>query len=87
MPIARGFIEEERIVAEATAEERHPGEVVCTRKMIHVLDVPNDLLKQTASSLRSVTVRSRLWIPVGLCGPHDRAAAGYPAEPRAAPVR
>jgi signal transduction histidine kinase/CheY-like chemotaxis protein len=64
LPLARGFTEEERVEAERTAMDRHPGWVLRHRRVLHVPDVHADVDHRTSSSKRSFVVRSRLWIPV-----------------------
>jgi signal transduction histidine kinase/CheY-like chemotaxis protein len=64
LPFARGFSEEERVEAERTAMDRHPGWVLRHRRVLHVPDVHADGDQRTSSSKRSFVVRSRLWIPV-----------------------
>lgn len=66
--VAKGFSEEERKVAEATAEERHPGWVMRTGQVLHVPDVESDPEKRTIDSPRSFKVLSRLYIPVFVKG-------------------
>lgn len=62
LPVAKGFTEAERLEAERTAMDRHPGRVVRERKVIHVADTLVDT--STQSSRRGFVVRSRLWLPV-----------------------
>lgn len=62
--VAKGFTEDERKAAEQTALQRHPGRVIRTHETLHVPDVLADPLERTASSRRSFTIRSRLWVPV-----------------------
>lgn len=66
--VAKGFTEEERRLAEDTAEERHPGLVMRTGKVLHVPDTEKDRRHLTKDSPRSFTVRSRLYIPVIVSG-------------------
>ena len=61
---AKGFTEEERLAAEATAEERHPGFVLRTGEVLHVPDTDADPERRTIDSPRSFKVRSRFYIPV-----------------------
>ena len=61
---AKGFNEEERLNAESTAMERHPGTVFKTGKTIHIPDVRIDPEQVTMDSQRSFDVRSRLYVPV-----------------------
>ena len=61
---AKGFTEEEKIEAERTAMERHPGKVFREEKMLYIQDAENDALHQSSSSTRSFIVRSRLFLPV-----------------------
>ncbi|MEQ1505246.1 MAG: ATP-binding protein [Myxococcota bacterium] len=60
--VARGFTEEERVWAEASAWDRHPGSVFRSRQDLHVPDTEAD--GQTESSPRSFAVRSRLFMAV-----------------------
>ena len=62
--LAKGFSEVERAEAERTAMERHPGAVFRNGTIFHVPDVLNDPKHLTQSSLRSFTIRSRLYLPV-----------------------
>lgn len=64
LKIANGFTEEERLEAERTAMDRHPGWVFRNQKVLHVPDVQQDPQQQTRSSKRSFSIGSRLWIPV-----------------------
>jgi hypothetical protein len=61
---ANGFTEEERLEAERTAWERHPGRVFRSQEVYLIPDVENDPLKRTISSARSFVVRSRLFMPI-----------------------
>ncbi len=66
---ARGFTDEERAVAEATALDRHPGWVMRTQQPLRVGDTaqqPHD--SPSKDSPRSLPVRSRLWLPVVVDG-------------------
>ncbi len=60
---ATGFTDEERLEAERTAPERHPGQVMRTRKTILVHDTLIDA-KNTVTSKRSFKVRSRVFMPI-----------------------
>jgi signal transduction histidine kinase/FixJ family two-component response regulator/uncharacterized protein YigA (DUF484 family) len=63
--LASGFTDEERLEAEKTAMDRHPGDVIRTGKTLHVADVLADPDEQSVeSSGRSFQVRARLWLPV-----------------------
>lgn len=66
---AHGFSEEERLVAEQTALERHPGWVVRTGEALWVPDTrltsPDSPSK---NSPRRTEMRSRLWLPVAKDG-------------------
>ncbi len=62
--LAPNFTEEERLEAERTAWDRHPGLVIRTGQMLHVPDVRNDPEHSTVTSTRSFTVLSRLFLPV-----------------------
>ncbi len=62
---ARGFSDEERSNAEATAMERHPGWVIRTKQPLSVADtelLPED--SPSKESPRKFVVRSRLWLPI-----------------------
>jgi len=61
---AKHFTEEERLEAERTAMDRHPGKVFKSGKKIHISDVEKDSQKLSSSSKRSFTIRSRLYLPV-----------------------
>jgi PAS domain S-box-containing protein len=61
---AKGFSDEERIAAEQTSNDRHPGIVYSTGKMIYIPDTFQDYKHITQSSERSFSVRSRLYLPV-----------------------
>lgn len=60
LSVAHGFTDDERIEAERTAMERHPGEVFRSRQALHL----NDPDAMPSSSPRSFHVRSRLFLPV-----------------------
>jgi len=64
LKIARGFSEEERLVAEKTAMDRHPGKVFITGLQIYVPDTENDPNNNTVDSPRSFNVRCRLYQPI-----------------------
>jgi len=61
---ANGFTEEERLEAERTAWERHPGRVFRSQEVYLIPDVENDPQQRTISSARSFVVRSRLFMPI-----------------------
>lgn len=63
LPATKGFSEEERVEAERTAMERHPGQVIRDQQVLHI---PDTLLEpeRTRSSKRGFSVRARLWLPV-----------------------
>jgi len=62
---ARGFSEQDRLEAERTAPERHPGWVVRHGQMLHVPDIDADELKRSTDSLgHKIKLRSRLYVPV-----------------------
>ncbi len=61
---AKGFTEEERLEAEKTAHDRHPGLVYRTKKKIHIPDVSKDSSQSSSSSKRSFEINSRLYLPV-----------------------
>lgn len=62
LKFAHGFSEEERVMAEKTAMERHPGEVFKNKKGFYVPDTLTD--NTTVDSPRSFSVRSRLYRPI-----------------------
>lgn len=62
---APGFTEPERVEAERTAWDRHPGVVFRTGEDLHVADTERD--GRSRSSRRSFRVRSRLYMPIR-CG-------------------
>lgn len=64
LKIAHGFTEEERLIAEKTAMERHPGKVFRTGVQIYVPDTENDPDNNTIDSPRTFQVRSRLYQPI-----------------------
>ncbi len=61
---AKGFTEAERIEAERTSMERHPGFVYRTGEAIHVPDMRLNSKSQTRDSRRSFHILSRLFLPV-----------------------
>ncbi|MCX6252539.1 MAG: response regulator [Bacteroidetes bacterium] len=61
---AKGFTEEERLEAERTVMDRHPGHVFRTKQMLYVPDVERNNPPMSIDSKRSFLVRSRLSIPV-----------------------
>ena len=62
--VARGFSEEERVEAERTAWDRHPGSIFRVPRTIHIPDTEADPRAETASSARGFAIRSRLFMPV-----------------------
>ena len=62
--VAKGFTAAERVEAEKTAMERHPGYIFRTGKTIDIPDTENDPEQLTILSERSFVVRSRLYFPV-----------------------
>ncbi len=63
-----GFTPADRAEAERTAMERHPGHVFRTREALHVPDVDADTDGISRTGPRSFVVRSRLWVPLVVCG-------------------
>jgi signal transduction histidine kinase len=63
-----GFTPDDRAQAERTAMERHPGHVFRTRQALHVPDVDADTDGISRTGPRSFVVRSRLWVPLVVCG-------------------
>lgn len=63
-----GFTPDDRVQAERTAMERHPGHVFRTRQALHVPDVDADTDGISRTGPRSFVVRSRLWVPLVVCG-------------------
>ncbi|MFO0604908.1 MAG: ATP-binding protein [Polyangiales bacterium] len=63
-----GFTPDDRVQAERTAMERHPGHVFRTREALHVPDVEADTDGISRTGPRSFVVRSRLWVPLVVCG-------------------
>ncbi len=61
---AKGFSEEERLEAEKTAMERHPGKVLKSGETLYIPDTDLDLSKCTVDSKRSFVIKSRLFTPV-----------------------
>ena len=66
--IAHGFTEEERLEAEKTAMERHPGKVFRTGESIYISDTDDITQPISIDSRRSFKVRSRLYIPIHAFG-------------------
>lgn len=66
--VAKGFTEKERLAAESTAMERHPGKVFETGEGWYIPDVLNDPSYTTTDSDRSFQVRSRLYHPIRVGG-------------------
>ena len=66
--VAKGFTEQERLAAESTAMERHPGKVFNTGEGWYIPDVLNDPTYTTTDSDRSFQVRSRLYYPIRVEG-------------------
>lgn len=66
--VAKGFTEEERLAAERTAFDRHPGKVFRTGEGWYIPDVLNDPTYTTTDSDRSFQVRSRLYHPIRVEG-------------------
>ncbi len=62
--VAKGFTADERVEAERTAMERHPGYVFRTKEIVNIPDTENDPEQRTISSKRGFIVRSRIFIPV-----------------------
>ena len=61
---AKGFSEEERLEAEMTAMERHPGKLFREARELYIPDVESDQEGLTQDSKRSFNVRTRLYFPV-----------------------
>jgi GAF domain-containing protein len=59
-----GFTPEEQEEAERTAHERHPGQVVRTRQVLHVADVQSDPQASLSDRKRRHEIRSRLFLPI-----------------------
>ncbi|MFM1932252.1 MAG: hypothetical protein RL226_1555 [Bacteroidota bacterium] len=66
--VAKGFTEDERLAAESTAMERHPGKVFQSGEGWYIPDVLNDPTYTTTDSDRSFQVRSRLYHPIRVEG-------------------
>lgn len=66
--IAHGFSEEERLEAEKTAMERHPGMVFRTGESIYISDTEDITQPFSIDSRRSFKVRTRLYIPIHAFG-------------------
>jgi putative methionine-R-sulfoxide reductase with GAF domain len=66
--IAHGFSEEERLEAEQTAMDRHPGMVFRTGEAIYIADTEDATQPFSLDSRRSFKVRSRLYIPIRAFG-------------------
>lgn len=66
--IAHGFSEEERLEAERTAMDRHPGMVFSTGESIYIADTQDATQPFSLDSRRSFTVRCRLYIPIRAFG-------------------
>jgi PAS domain S-box-containing protein len=66
--VAKGFTEKERLAAEMTAMERHPGKVFHTGEGWYIPNVLNDPAYTTTDSDRSFLVRSRLYQPIRVEG-------------------
>ena len=66
--IAHGFSEEERLEAERTAMDRHPGMVFRTGEAIYIADTEDATQPFSLDSRRSFKVRSRLYIPIRAFG-------------------
>jgi PAS domain S-box-containing protein len=64
LKLAHGFSEEERLIAEKTAMDRHPGKVFKTGTQIYVPDTENDPDNNTVDSPRTFNVRTRLYQPI-----------------------
>lgn len=61
---AKGFTEAERVEAERTAMDRHPGHVFRSGETVHVPDVRLDQQRYSRDSRRSFHILSRLFLPV-----------------------
>lgn len=61
---AKGFSEDERIRAEETAMERHPGWVINNRKELIIKDDPGEPKEIAVDSQRSFRIRSRVYFPL-----------------------
>ncbi len=62
--IAHGFTEEERLEAEATAMERHPGMVYRSGETLYISDTEDKSQPISIDSKRSFKVRCRLYQPI-----------------------
>jgi len=56
--VAKGFTEEEKLEAEKTAMERHPGYVFKTKKLLNIPDTDKDFEKISVSSKRRFVVQT-----------------------------
>lgn len=61
---AAGFTHDDRVEAERTAMERHPGWVFRNRQILHVPDTEADPEQRSQTGRRSFKVRSRLHFPI-----------------------
>ncbi len=66
--IATGFTEQERIDAEKTAMERHPGNVFRTGESIYIADTEDSTQPHSSDSPRSFKVRCRYYLPIHAFG-------------------
>ena len=71
---AKGFTKKERLEAEKTAMERHPGIVFKNKKKLNIKDTSKD--NKTTTSKRSFEVGSRIYLPV-MCGEECVGAYGF----------
>ncbi len=62
--VAKGFNDDERLIAERSAMERHPGNVFRTKTILNIPDTENDRDQRSVSFSNSVLVRSCVYVPV-----------------------
>ena len=72
--IAKGLDEDERRSAEATAMERHPGEVFVTRRPLFIEDTSEAPAASSTDGGRRLEPRSRVYLPV-MC--HERCVGTF----------
>ena len=62
--IAKGFTDQEKIEAENTAMERHPGLVLENKEILNIADTKIDKSGKSDDGKRKFKIRSRIWLPV-----------------------
>ena len=61
---AKGFTDQEKIQAENTAMEQHPGWVLQSKEILNIADTNDEKPGMSDDSKSTFKIRSRIWLPV-----------------------